>query len=104
MSIRRLVIVIVAVVAVSIVNIYHHALSVKYGYELSSVQRENSTLRVSIASLEGKVTQLASPSRLRAENERMQLSLVAPGQWRQTERAIAMAENDRETEPGVFRQ
>lgn len=92
MTVRRLVICMVAVVAISIVNVYHHALSVKHGYRLGRVQAESARLKVSIANLEGKVAMLSSPARLRLENDRMQLSLVDPGNWREAERAVAYAE------------
>jgi hypothetical protein len=92
MSVRRLIICMGAVVAVSIVNVYHHALCVKHGYEIGSVQADCAELRVSIADLEGQVAMLASPARLRSENERMQLALVDPGDWREAERAVAYAD------------
>jgi hypothetical protein len=92
MTVRRLIICMVAVVAVSIVNIYHHALCVKHGYELGRIQAQSAELKISIADLEGQVAMLANPARLRQENERMQLALVAPGDWRESERAVAYAE------------
>ncbi|MHC4711647.1 MAG: hypothetical protein ACYTAN_00065 [Planctomycetota bacterium] len=92
MTVRRLIICMSAVVAVCIVNICHHALCVKQGYELGRVQAESARLKVAVATLEGNVAMLAHPARLRAENERMQLALVDPGNWRDADRALAMAE------------
>jgi cell division protein FtsL len=92
MTVRRLIICMVAVVAISIVNVYHHALSVKHGYRLGRLQAESARLKVSIANLEGEVAMLSSPARLRMENERMQLALVDPGNWREPETAVAYAE------------
>jgi len=80
-----------AVVAVAIVNIYYHALSVQYGYELGRLQAKSTRLRVSIAALEGRVTMLASPARLKSENERLQLGLVGPSNWGQAPTAVAAA-------------
>jgi len=92
MTVRRVIICMAAVVAISIVNIYHHALSVKYGYELGRVQAESAELKISLASLEGKIAMLSSPQRLRVQNDRMQLALVDPGDWRDGGRAVAWAD------------
>jgi hypothetical protein len=78
-------------VAISLVSVYHHAQAVRYGYRLGRLQADSARLRQSLASLEGRVTMLASPSRLRSENDRLQLGLVAPSSWRDTEPAIALA-------------
>ena len=102
MTVRRFIICISAVVAVCIVNIYHHALYVKQGYELGRVQAESARLKTSIASLQGNVAMLAHPSRLRAENERMQLALMDPGGWREADRALAMAQAGEVEEAGLF--
>lgn len=102
MTVRRLIICMVAVVGISIVNIYHHALTVKYGYQLGRVQAESAHVKVSIATVEGRVAELSSPSRLRAENERMQLSLVDPGNWRRAERALASVELAEASEGGML--
>ncbi len=104
MTVRRLIICMAAVVAISIVNIYHHALSVKYGYELGALQAENASLKVSIADLEGRVAELSSPARLRAENERMQIALVDPGNWRRAERAVASADLVEDSQAGIVRR
>ena len=71
MSVRRLVVCMLAVVAIAIVNIYYHALCVHFGYELGRLQAIGARLRVSINALEGRVTMLASPARLKSENERL---------------------------------
>ena len=92
MTLRRFVICMVAVVVISIVNIYHHALTVKCGYELSRVQNSSAELRVSIANTEGRVAMLEAPSRLRQENAHMQLSLVGPGSMRQPSPVMASRE------------
>ncbi len=92
MTVRRVIICMAAVVAISIVSIYHHASSVKYGYEMGRIRTQDTALRASIASLEGRVAMLASHHNLRAQNERMQLALVNPGDWREGARAIAWAE------------
>ena len=91
MTAGRVIICMAVMVSISIVNIYHHALSVKHGYELGEVQAESARMKVSIASLEGRVAMLAAPKRLRAENERMQLALVDPGNWRDSGRAVIYA-------------
>jgi len=101
MTVRRVIICMVAVVVVSIVNIYHHALCVKHGYELGSVQARSAELKVEIASLEGRVAMLAAPARLRAENERMQIALVDPGDWRDGGRGAAYASVD-ENRPQAY--
>lgn len=101
MTVRRVIICMTVVVAISIVNIYHHALSVKYGYDLGKVQAESTRLEVSIATLEGEIAMLASPARLRAQNESMQLALVDPGGWRESERAFAWAQLAETSEPAL---
>lgn len=99
MTVRRVIICMAVVVAISIVNIYHHALSVKYGYDLGKVQAESTRLKVSIATLEGEIAMLANPARLRAQNKSMQLALVDPGDWRDSERAFAWAQLAEAREP-----
>jgi len=91
MSTRRFIVLTLAAVVIAIVMIFNHARSVQYGYELSLLQEKNARLRVSIAQLEGSVTMLASPSRLRAENDRLQLGLVGPSRWREPATAVATA-------------
>jgi len=91
MTLRRLVVLIVAVVAICIVNVYHHALAVKYGYEIGRLQATNAQMQNSIAVLEGRVAMLGSPSRLRGENDRLQLGLVSPSRWHEAPTAVALA-------------
>lgn len=103
MKVRRLLFCILAIVAIAIVNIYYQALSVQYGYELGRLQAKSARLRVSIASLEGNVTMLASPGRLKAENDRLQLGLVAPSRWQQPATALASSRITQNAERGVSR-
>ncbi len=95
MTVRRLVVCILAVVAIAIVSIYHHALAVKYGYELARLEKQSSELRVSIATLEGRITTLASPARLKIENDKLQLGLVGPSNWQQPPTAVASVDDSR---------
>jgi hypothetical protein len=102
MTVRRCLICMSLVVAVCIINIYYHALYVKQGYELGRIQAESARLKTSIASLQGEVAMLAHPARLRAENERMQLALMEPGDWREADRALAMAQVAEADGSGLF--
>jgi hypothetical protein len=104
MRVRRILVCILAIVAIAIVNIYHQALAVQYGYELGRLQTKSAQLRVSIAALEGRVTMLASPSRLKAENDRLQLGLVAPSKWQQPPTAVASMGLAGESERGLVRR
>lgn len=94
MTMRRLVVCLLVVVAIAIVGIYHNALVTKSGYELGRLQAQNSRLKISLAALEGRVTQLASPSRLRGQNDRMQLGLVGPSNWQEAPALPAYARLD----------
>lgn len=104
MRISRFVVCILAIAAIAIVNIYHQALAVQYGYELGRLQAKSAQLRVSIAALEGRVTMLAGPSRLKAENEKLQLGLVGPSKWQQPATAVATARVGGESGRGVARR
>jgi len=104
MTVRRLVVCLLAVVAISIVSVYYHALAVQAGYELARTEAKCARLRVSISSLEGTVTMLASPSRLRAENERLQLGLVGPSKWQQAPTALASARLDSDRQARLARR
>ena len=104
MRVRRILFCILAIVSIAIVNIYYQALAVQHGYELGRLQTKSARLRVSIASLEGRVTMLASPSRLKAENDRLQLGLVAPSKWQQPATALASAGRSGASEPRTTRR
>ena len=91
MTVSRFVFCLVAIVAISLMNVYYRAQAVHDGYQLGRVQKESADLRVKISYLEGKVSALASPARLRAENERLQLGLVAPSGWQTEPTAVADA-------------
>ncbi len=102
MTVRRLLTCMAVVVAICLVNVYHHAQVVRYGYQLGRLQEQNSRLAVSLASLEGRVTALASPTRLRGENERQQLGLVGPSQWQDQRSAVAFAQLGEENGRGLL--
>lgn len=103
MTVRRLVVCVAVMVSVSLVSIYHHAQAVRYGYQLGRLQADSARLRQSLASLEGRVTMLASPVRLRAENDRLQLGLVAPSNWRDAQSAVALARASEQTQDLISR-
>ena len=104
MKVRRFFMCILAIVAIAILNIYYQSLAVQYGYELGRLQTRSSQLRVSINSLEGKVTMLAGPVRLKAENDRLQLGLVVPSKWQQPATALATARLTAGPERGIARR
>ncbi len=104
MTVRRFVVCMLAVAAIAIVSVYYHALAIQSGYQLARTEEKCARLRVSIAALEGSVTMLASPNRLRAENDRLQLGLVGPSKWQQAPTALASAERGSEPSTRLARR